>query len=78
MKESKIEDIFEGEDKRPEVKELFKKLKKELPNLEKLFQECNSHWGYEEPVYRLLLWRRRGKNSKRKIMRDGWRLQGQF
>jgi hypothetical protein len=52
MKESKIEDIFEGENKRPEVKELFKNLEKELPNLEKLLQECRSHWGYEDPVYR--------------------------
>src|SRR5262249_40253850 len=39
-------------DDRPEVQELFKKLKASLPELEKLLVECSSHWGYEDPVYR--------------------------
>ena len=44
--------IFESEDKRPQVKELFINHKKVLPKLEKLLDECNSHWEYEDPVYR--------------------------
>ena len=44
--------IFESEDNRPQVKGLFINLKKELPKLEKLLDECNSHWEYEDPVYR--------------------------
>ena len=43
---------FESEDKRPQVQLLFKNLKKELPRLKKLLKECNSHWGYEDKVYR--------------------------
>jgi hypothetical protein len=39
-------------DDRPEVKELFARLKVELPELQNLLDECNSHWGYEDPVYR--------------------------
>ena len=44
--------IFESEDNRPQVKGLFINLKKELPKLEKLLDECNSHWEYEDPVMR--------------------------
>ena len=44
--------IFESEDNRPQVKGLFINLKKELPKLEKLLDERNSHWEYEDPVYR--------------------------
>ncbi len=39
-------------DRRPETKELFAHLKKDLPALEELLAECNEHWIYEDPVYR--------------------------
>ncbi len=39
-------------DDRPEVQGLLRKLKDSLPALEKLLDECSSHWGYEDPVYR--------------------------
>jgi hypothetical protein len=39
-------------DDRPEVKNLFTNLKVTLPNLENLLEECNSHWGYEDSIYR--------------------------
>ena len=41
-----------GSDDRPLVKALFENLLKELPELEKLLNECSDHWGYEDPVYR--------------------------
>jgi len=44
--------VFESEDSRHEVKELFYNLKKQLPNLEILFKKCSDQWGYEDPVYR--------------------------
>jgi hypothetical protein len=39
-------------DDRLEVQRLFENLKASLPGLEKLLEECSSHWGYENPVYR--------------------------
>jgi hypothetical protein len=39
-------------DSRPEVKNLFTNLKNALPQLQQLLEECSSHWGYEDPVYR--------------------------
>ncbi len=39
-------------DDRPEVVSLFKRLKSALPELEKRLEECTSHWGYEDPIYR--------------------------
>ncbi len=42
-----------GEDARRGVRSLFANLKGALPDLEKLLAECSSHWGYEDPVYRL-------------------------
>lgn len=39
-------------DDRAVVQQLFSNLKDSLPVLEKLFHECASHWGYEDPVYR--------------------------
>ncbi|MDI6762570.1 MAG: hypothetical protein QME83_05995 [Thermodesulfobacteriota bacterium] len=44
--------VLEIQDNRPEVKELFSNLKKELPNLEKLFKKCSGQGGYEDPIYR--------------------------
>jgi hypothetical protein len=44
--------VLESEDNRHEVKELFSNLKKQLPNLEKLFKKCSDHWEYEDPIYR--------------------------
>jgi hypothetical protein len=40
-------------DDRPEVQALFSNLKASLPALQKLLDECSSHWGYEDHVYRL-------------------------
>lgn len=40
-----------NEDDRPEVQELFKHLKAELPKLEELLATCG-HGGYEDRVYR--------------------------
>jgi hypothetical protein len=40
-------------DDRPEVQTLFSNLKDSLPALQKLLEECRSHWGYEDPIYRL-------------------------
>jgi hypothetical protein len=40
-------------DDRPEVQTLFSNLKDSLPALKKLLEECRSHWGYEDPIYRL-------------------------
>ncbi len=39
-------------DERPEAKELFANLKRELPELEKLLAKCNGHWVYDDMVYR--------------------------
>ncbi len=52
MTEDDVNRIFERPDSRTEVNELFGNLKNSLPNLEKLLEECNSHWGYEDPIYR--------------------------
>jgi hypothetical protein len=40
-------------DERVEVQNLFANLKASLPALQELLEECTSHWGYEDPVYRL-------------------------
>jgi hypothetical protein len=39
-------------DVRPEVTQLFANARASLPQLEKLLRECQSHWGYEDGVYR--------------------------
>lgn len=52
MTEDEVNRIFERPDSRTEVNELFDNLKNNLHNLEKLLEECNSHWGYEDPIYR--------------------------
>jgi hypothetical protein len=39
-------------DDRSEVRRLFSNLKSALPELEALLEGCNSHWGYEDPIYR--------------------------
>jgi len=39
-------------DDRKEVTELFGRLKGKLPDLEKLLEKCNDHWGCEDGVYR--------------------------
>ncbi|MBI5527585.1 MAG: hypothetical protein HY897_14735 [Deltaproteobacteria bacterium] len=39
-------------DDRAEIRELFANLKAALPALEELLEEADSHWGYEDPVYR--------------------------
>jgi hypothetical protein len=39
-------------DDRQEVQEIFAHLRASLPELEKLLHDCQSHWGYEDPVYR--------------------------
>jgi len=52
LTEDDVNRIFERPDSRTEVNELFDNLKNNLPNLEKLLEECNSHWGYEDPIYR--------------------------
>lgn len=39
-------------DDRPEVRRFFSNLKSALPELEALLEECNSHWGYEDPICR--------------------------
>jgi len=41
-----------GEDARLGVQELFDHIKAALPQLEALLEECSSHWGYEDMVYR--------------------------
>lgn len=45
------EDLAETDD-RPAVQALLSNLKSALPELEKLLDECESHWGYEDPIYR--------------------------
>ena len=39
-------------DDRPEIKNLFVKIRIALPDLEALLEECNGHWAYEDYVYR--------------------------
>ena len=51
-KAARLENFAAEVDARPEVQELFSRLKAELPALQNLLDECNSHWGYEDPVYR--------------------------
>lgn len=41
-----------GSDERPEVRALLKATRAALPKLEGLLALCNSHWGYEDPIYR--------------------------
>jgi hypothetical protein len=41
-----------GYDDRPEAISLLANLRAALPSLETLFEECSSHWGYEDPLYR--------------------------
>ena len=43
--------MHNDEDERPEMQELFKRLKAELPALEELLVRCG-HCGYEDSVYR--------------------------
>jgi hypothetical protein len=43
---------LDGTDDRPEVQALLANLKAALPTLEALLEECQSHWGYEDPIYR--------------------------
>lgn len=40
-------------DDRPEVLRLFSNLKQSLPALKKLLDKAASHWGSEDPIYRL-------------------------
>jgi len=48
-----LERLFENRgDTRPEVLALVKNLKAALPDLEKLLEEVNGHWCYEDGVYR--------------------------
>ncbi len=39
-------------DDRQEVQEMVANLRASLPAFEKLLGDCQSHWGYEDPVYR--------------------------
>jgi len=39
-------------DDREEVQQLLSNLKLSLAELEELLDECDNHWGYEDPVYR--------------------------
>jgi len=52
MKFEELEDYYNRPDNRPGVQELFGNIVAELPSLEKLFEECNNHWVYEDKVYR--------------------------
>jgi hypothetical protein len=40
------------EERRQEETKLLAAIKDALPRLEQLWQQSNSHWGYEDPVYR--------------------------
>ena len=40
------------EQRRQEEIKLLAAIKDALPRLEQLWQQANSHWGYEDPVYR--------------------------
>jgi hypothetical protein len=42
----------DGFDDRPEVQQLLANLRASRPELETLLRSCESHWGYEDPVYR--------------------------
>lgn len=39
-------------DDRQEVQQTFANLRASLPELEKLLRDCQSHWGYEDAIYR--------------------------
>ncbi|HWP91622.1 MAG TPA: hypothetical protein VNN20_05450 [Thermodesulfobacteriota bacterium] len=55
LEEKKFEelgDYYNHPDNRPGVQELFGNIVAELPSLEKLLEECNNHWVYEDKVYR--------------------------
>ena len=39
-------------DERQEVQRIFANLRASLPELEKLLRDCQSHWGYEDGIYR--------------------------
>ena len=39
-------------DDRHEVQHLFANLRASLPELEQLLRDCQSHWGYEDGIYR--------------------------
>jgi hypothetical protein len=41
-----------GIDDRQEVQQLFANLGASLPQVEKLLRDCQSHWGYEDGIYR--------------------------
>ncbi len=43
---------MEKPDDRPEVIALLKAIKKALPDLKKVLEECQDHWGEEDKVYR--------------------------
>lgn len=43
----------DGADDRPEVLRLLANAKRALPELRVLLEDSRSHWGYEDPVYRL-------------------------
>jgi hypothetical protein len=43
---------FEGDDNRPETIALLANMRAALPSLEALFEECSSHWGFEDRIYR--------------------------
>jgi hypothetical protein len=49
--EPKVQSIDEVDD-RHDVQQLFANLRASLPTLESLLRGCQSHWGYEDPVYR--------------------------
>jgi hypothetical protein len=40
------------EERRKEETKLLAAIKDALPRLEQMWQQANSHWGYEDPVYR--------------------------
>jgi len=39
-------------DDRQDVQQLYTNLRASLPELEKLLRDCQSHWGYEDDIYR--------------------------
>jgi hypothetical protein len=41
-----------SDERRAEEAKLLAAIKEALPRLEELWQQSNSHWGYEDPVYR--------------------------
>lgn len=50
-----LDEVFKEMEKpgdRPEVVELVANLKRTLPDLEKLLEEINDHWVYEDRIYR--------------------------